>query len=286
VPKTIDNDLPLPGHAPTFGYQTARTVGTGIVQSLGEDAKTTGHRWYVVVAMGRTAGHLALGIGKSAGATVTVIAEEFDGRQVTMREVCDIVEGSIIKRLAQGRDFGVAIVAEGLATRISEEELATFGSVEHDDHGHIRLSEINLGQLVKESVRKSLAERGVKMTIVNKDLGYELRCADPIPFDMEYTRDLGYGAVKFLLGGGNGALINYEGGALKPIAFDDLLDPKTNRTSVREVDTGTESYEVARKYMIRLDRGDFADAAKLQKLADTAKMPVADFKARFEYLAR
>lgn len=78
VPKTIDNDLPLPGDNPTFGFETARHIGTGIVHSLMEDARTTG-RWYFVVAMGRKAGHLALGIGKSAGATLTIIPEEFDG---------------------------------------------------------------------------------------------------------------------------------------------------------------------------------------------------------------
>jgi 6-phosphofructokinase 1 len=131
VPKTIDNDLPLPGNLPTFGYQTARYVGTRIVESLMEDAKTTGFRWYLVVAMGRTAGHLALGIGKSAGATLTIIPEEFQGRDVTLKEVCDILEGSMIKRLSVGKDFGVAVLAEGLATRISEEELAEYGSVEN-----------------------------------------------------------------------------------------------------------------------------------------------------------
>src|SRR5205085_10122327 len=76
VPKTIDNDLPLPGGAPTFGFETARSVGVELVNNLMTDAITT-QRWYFVVAMGRSAGHLALGIGKSAGATLTVIAEEF-----------------------------------------------------------------------------------------------------------------------------------------------------------------------------------------------------------------
>ena len=285
VPKTIDNDLPLPGDTPTFGFQTARTVGVGIVQNLAEDAKTTGWRWYFVVAMGRTAGHLALGIGKSAGGTVTIIPEDFEDRPVTMKEICDILEGSIIKRLNNGRDFGVAILAEGLATRISEEELAQYGTVEHDDHGHIRLSEIDLGLVVKNAVRSSLAERGIKITIVNKDLGYEVRCADPSPFDQEYTRDLGYGAVKFMLEGGSGALINYEGGCLKPIPFEEILDPKTKRTQVRGVDTSSESYEVARKYMIKLEAEDFDNAEQLAALAATANMTPEAFRERFGYLA-
>src|SRR6202022_617757 len=76
VPKTIDNDLGLPAHIDTFGYQTARHLGAEIVKNLMVDAKTTS-RWYFVVAMGRKAGHLALGIGKAAGATLTLIPEEF-----------------------------------------------------------------------------------------------------------------------------------------------------------------------------------------------------------------
>src|SRR5205085_795770 len=113
VPKTIDNDLPLPAHIPTFGFQTARHVGVELVQNLMEDAKST-NRWYVVVAMGRKAGHLALGIGKAAGATLTIIGEEFDRETVPFAEFCDIVEGAIIKRLAFGANHGVAMLAEGL----------------------------------------------------------------------------------------------------------------------------------------------------------------------------
>src|SRR5689334_10359143 len=107
VPKTIDNDLPLPPHVPTFGFQTARHVGAELVQNLMEDARST-RRWYVVVAMGRKAGHLALGIGKAAGATLTVVAEEWTSTTyVPFATICDIVEGAIIKRRASGRHFGV-----------------------------------------------------------------------------------------------------------------------------------------------------------------------------------
>jgi 6-phosphofructokinase 1 len=199
--------------------------------------------------------------------------------------VCDILEGAIIKRLSMGRDFGVAILAEGLATRIDEKDLENLGSVERDEHGHIRLSEINLGQVAKETVRKRLEERGIKLTIVNKDLGYELRCAHPIPFDQEYTRDLGYGAVKFLLSGGSSALINFLGGRLQPIPFKDLLDPVTHKTKVRGVDIDAEAYEVACKYMIQLEPKDFRDEATLASLAEAAKMSVEAFKERFGYLA-
>src|SRR5262245_23203893 len=120
VPKTIDNDLPLPGSTPTFGFETARQVGVGVVRNLAEDARTTG-RWYIIVSMGRAAGHLALGIGKAAAATLTIIPEEFQGRQVSLDEVCDILIGAIIKRRAKGSDYGVAILAEGLLESIGED---------------------------------------------------------------------------------------------------------------------------------------------------------------------
>ena len=230
VPKTIDNDLPLPPHMPTFGFQTARHVGVELVRNLMEDARST-RRWYVVVAMGRKAGHLALGIGKAAGATLTVIAEEFPEKYISFAHICDIVEGAIIKRRASGRAFGVAVLAEGLIEKLDPAELAELQDVERDEHGHIRFAEVDLARKVKAEVQGRLSGRGIRVTITHKNVGYELRCADPIPFDAEYCRDLGYGAIRFLCGGGNGAMVSIQGGRLVPIPFDDLRDPVTGKTA-------------------------------------------------------
>src|SRR5436190_12155496 len=117
VPKTIDNDLPLSGSTPTFGFETARQIGVQIVRNVAEDARTTS-RWYVIISMGRAAGHLALGIGKAAAATLTIIPEEFRGRRVTLDEICDLVHGSIAKRAARGAHYGVVVLAEGLIESI------------------------------------------------------------------------------------------------------------------------------------------------------------------------
>src|SRR4051812_44621531 len=122
VPKTIDNDLPLPAGTPTFGFETARHLGVAIVHNLTEDARTTS-RWYVIVSMGRAAGHLALGIGKAAAATLTVIPEEFRGRPVRLDELCDIILGSVIKRRSQGTHYGMVVLAEGLIEAIGEKGL-------------------------------------------------------------------------------------------------------------------------------------------------------------------
>src|SRR5216110_417852 len=123
VPKTIDNDLDLPPTVETFGYQTARHFGVEIVKNLMVDAKTTS-RWYFVIAMGRKAGHLALGIGKAAGATVTLIPEEFRARPIRLRTVVDTLVGAILKRLSDGRRDGVAVIAEGVALGVDPKDIA------------------------------------------------------------------------------------------------------------------------------------------------------------------
>ncbi|HQR40600.1 MAG TPA: 6-phosphofructokinase, partial [Blastocatellia bacterium] len=223
VPKTIDNDIWLPLPIPTLGYETARHVGVGMIQNLMEDAKTTG-RWYLAVTMGRPTGHLTLGIGKAAGATVTIIPEEFGSRFVTLDDIADIVEGSIIKRRALGRDYGVALLAESLPERMRHEEVEELEDVDRDVQGNIRVTEIDLGRKVKNAVSTRLEARAIKTTIVDKTIGYELRCAAPIPFDAEYARDLGFAAVNYLLEGGTGAIITLQGGEFHPVPFDEALD--------------------------------------------------------------
>jgi 6-phosphofructokinase len=282
VPKTIDNDLDLPPHVDTFGFQSARHYGVDIVKNLMVDAKTTS-RWYFVVAMGRKAGHLALGIGKAAGATTTLITEEFTA-PIRLQTIVDSLVGSIIKRLADGRRDGVAIVAEGVVLDVAPEDLEGLADVERDAHGHLRLAEVNLGEILKAQVAKRLNALDLKTTIAAKNIGYELRCADPIPFDMEYTRDLGYCAAKFLISGGNAAMVSMQGGHFVPVPFETMLDADTGRTRIRLVDTSSTRYAIARRYMIRLRRDDFEDPAELARLAKTAKLSEAEFKRQFEYL--
>jgi 6-phosphofructokinase 1 len=295
VPKTIDNDLPLPGATPTFGFETARHYGVQIVRNLMEDARTTS-RWYLIICMGRAAGHLALGVGKAAAATLSIIPEEFHKRQVTVDEVCDIIIGSIIKRRAEGSQYGLVVLAEGLIEAMGEKglvkalpegQLERYGKVLRDDHGHLRLGEIEFGRLMKDLLNARLEKLGVKTTFIDKDLGYELRCADPIPFDAEYTRDLGYGAVKFLLSPEAekyGAIISFVDGKMNPLPFEKMLDPKTGRMQNRKVNVDGEAFECACAYMIRLEREDFEDAKKLAKLAAVIKVTPEEFRTKFGYV--
>jgi ATP-dependent phosphofructokinase / diphosphate-dependent phosphofructokinase len=285
VPKTIDNDLDLPPYVDTFGFQTARHHGVDIVKNLMVDAWTTS-RWYFVITMGRKAGHLALGIGKAAGATLTLIPEEFEGRRIRLKAIVDTLVGAIVKRLSYDRRDGVAVIAEGLVLDIDPEDLAQLEDVERDAHGNLRIAEVNIGEILKAQVQKRLRELELKTTIVAKNIGYELRCADPIPADMEYTRDLGYCAAKYLLEGGNGAMISMQAGKFVPVPFREMIDPETGRTRVRLVDIKSTRYAISRRYMIRLRRDDFDDPHELARFAATCGMTLAEFREEFEYLVQ
>ena len=289
VPKTIDNDLPLPPGVPTFGYETARAEGTRIISTLMEDARTSG-RWFIVIAMGRKAGHLALGIGKSAGATLTLIPEEFSrsAGKVTLDQVIDSIAGAVIKRKSIGYNYGVAVVAEGFFEYIEpndiEKYITKLESIERDEHGHIRLAELNISDIIKYGVKNKLKKFDLKPTIVDQELGYELRCVAPCSYDIEYTRNLGYAAVDFLSKGGSRALISVHEESIVPIAFEDILDPTTNKTKVRLVDTSSLSFIIAKEYMIRLTEEDFENEESLALLAKTAHTSIKDFRKEFSHL--
>jgi ATP-dependent phosphofructokinase / diphosphate-dependent phosphofructokinase len=283
VPKTIDNDLPLPEGIPTFGYETARQIGTGLVRNIMEDALST-VRWYVAVAMGRKAGHLALGIGKSAGATLTLIPEEWAGEKIRLQHVADTIAGSIIKRLARGQGYGVALVAEGVMELMDTRDLEFLENIERDEHGHPRLAEVNSAAIIKHRTRETLADLGVKLVIVDKELGYELRCADPCAFDIDYTRTLGLAAVDFLDQGNTNAMITIQENQAVPIPYDELMDPKTGRTEVRLVKTDSFTYQSARRFMVRLDKQDLENPAMVAKMAACTNLSAEAFVARFGYL--
>jgi 6-phosphofructokinase len=255
VPKTIDNDLPLPGDIPTFGFATARHVGAEIVSNLMKDAQTS-PRWYVVVTMGRNAGFLALGIGKAVGATVTLIPEEF-GESTTIEQIVDILEAAILKQRVHAA-------------------------------GHPRLSHVPLAQLVVDVLSRRLAERGDATPIIGHTLGWELRSARPQTSDLSYSRDLGHGGVRLLCeppkGLSRGAMVTIQGGNLVPVPFDEMIDPATNRTRIRRVDLESYTYSVARAYMIRLERTDFESPARLAAMAGEARITPEQFRHRFGYL--
>jgi ATP-dependent phosphofructokinase / diphosphate-dependent phosphofructokinase len=291
VPKTIDNDLPLPRGISTFGFQTARHVGVELVNNLMTDAITT-KRWFFVLAMGRSAGHLAVRIGKAAGVTLTVIAEEFAPDQpIRLSHLVDLIDAAMLKRMAHKRPFGVVVLSEGIGLRLEQEDLKqAMPDVELDEHGHIRLAELDLDGVLAHQLTRRFAERGKSVTITAKNIGYELRCAPPIPFDIEYTRDLGYGAIDYLRelyreGRDEvGAMITVQQEQLVPLPFGSFTDPQTGRPRVRDVDVDSGMYKVATEYMIRLEREDLDDPEKLQPIAEAAGLTPDAFRERYGYV--
>ena len=277
VPKTIDNDLPLPEGIPTFGFETARAFGTTEIQNLMEDARTSNNRWYFTIAMGRTAGHLALGMGRSAGAAVTIIPEEFPQPKIRLQQIVDIIVGSIVKRYVIGKNYGVAVIA---IEKIAEEDFAELGNVVLDEHGHIRYAELDFGEILKQKVLGELQRLNIKMSIVDKEIGYEFRCAAPIAYDIDYARNLGYEAMQFLFRGDSGALITIQDNEAVPMRFENIRDPETGKTFVRRVNINSVHYKIARGFMMRLERGDLEDRG----LATAFKMEPEEFKNRYSYL--
>lgn len=283
VPKTIDNDLPLPTGLPTFGFETARDLGAQLLRNLAEDARTT-RRYYLVTVMGRTAGHLAAGCAMSAGADLCLVPEDF-GPKVRFQEVVDRVEAAVGKRIAAGQPFGTFVFAEGLINRMDPADFAALQSVERDEHGHPRVSEISLGGVLKATLGPQLKARGVKADFIAKELGYELRCQDPNAFDAAYTRSLGLGAVQFLAEGTQGhALITLQQGQVVPLNLNDLRDPATGKVRVRLFDTAGAAWRQHRALEARLHRQDL-QGERLGALAKALKRDEKQVLERFGPLA-
>jgi 6-phosphofructokinase 1 len=241
--------------------------------------------------MGRHAGFLALGTGKSTGATLTLIPEEFP-ETTTIQQIADVLEGAMIKRRAMGRIDGVAVVAEGLAHRLGDQEEieGVLGrKVNLDAAGHIRLAEIPLARILSEELIRRWAARGDSVTVVPQTLGYVLRCAPPTPLDMAYCRDLGNGAIRLLLDESldltGGVMATLDGWTIRPMSFAEMVDPKTNRTRIRTVDINSDLYRVARAYMIRLETADLENPVMLAKLATAAKLSEQEFLEQYRRAA-
>ena len=192
----------------------------------------------------------------------------------------DIITGSIVKRYLIEKNYGVAVVAEGVIEKIAPEDFELLGQIVLDEHGHIRYSELDFGEILKQAVLAEVKKLGIKISVVDKEIGYELRCAAPISYDIDYARSLGYEAVQFLLRGDTGAMITIQDNQAVPLYFADITDPETGKTKVRRVNIDTVHYKIARGFMIRLEEEDLNDPG----LANAYKMSQEDFRQRYQYL--
>jgi 6-phosphofructokinase 1 len=249
VPKTIDNDLILPNKYPSFGFETALHAGTKIVETLREDAKTC-RRWFLATTMGRKAGFLALGIGLAAGATSTLIPEEFTGFSPTPTDIASILHSTIRKRVSMGKNYGVIILAEGILDCLNPGQNEALQKCVRDDMGRIRYSQVELGDVLIPPLKELLKQSSLDVHMITKNIGYELRCCDPISFDIEYTKFLGYGAVQHMLGGNSGIMVTRDFDKLGFIPLESMAGTDGIIKS-RRVDLSSDLYRVARSFMIR-----------------------------------
>ncbi len=249
VPKTIDNDLILPNKYPSFGFETALHAGTKIVETLREDAKTC-RRWFLATTMGRKAGFLALSIGLASGATSTLIPEEFTGFSPTPADIAAIVFSTIRKRISMGKNYGVIVLAEGILDCLNPGQSELLQKAVRDDMGRIRYSQVELGDVILPHLRDLLKAANLDVHIITKNIGYELRCCDPLSFDIEYTKFLGYGAVQHILGGNSGIMVTRDFDKLGFLPLEGMAGADGIIKS-RGVDLSSDLYRVARSFMIR-----------------------------------
>ncbi|MFI3292708.1 MAG: 6-phosphofructokinase [Rikenellaceae bacterium] len=266
VPKTIDNDLPLPAGSPTFGYESAKAAGTVIGTTAYCDAKTSGN-WFVVAAMGRSAGHLAFGIGEACHYPMIVIPEMFNKTEITVEKIVNLVVSAIIKRKLMGMDYGVAMISEGVFHELSDEEIKKSGvTFSYDDHGHPELGKVSKAHIFNEMLENKLVELGIKVKSRPVEIGYEVRCQTPIAFDLTYCSELGMGVYQLFSEGKSGCMVyvNSEGN-VSPLYLKDLQDPTTGKIPPRLVDMSSDKvsnvidtvlsyiteadYEVAKAYV-------------------------------------
>jgi 6-phosphofructokinase 1 len=244
VPKTIDNDLPLPGGMPTFGYQSAKDKGAVIARTVYMDARTSGN-WFVLAAMGRSAGHLAFGIGSACHYPMIVIPEMFNRTTITVQKIVDLVVSSIIKRKIMGMDYGAAIISEGVFHELSEDECRNSGvTFSYDDHGHPELGKVSKAHIFNEMLEKRIAELGIKVKSRPVEIGYEVRCQTPVAYDLVYCSQLGMGVYKLFEQGDTGCMVyvNQEG-FVTPLYLKDLEDPFTHKIPPRLVNLACDKFQ-------------------------------------------
>lgn len=248
IPKTIDNDLILPNKHPSFGFETARYAGQKIMRTLMAEAQTTS-RWFVVRTMGRKAGFLALGLGIASGANLTLIGEQFEENSITPKSIAEIIFKSVQKRMSEGHPWGCCILAEGIIDKFNIASIEDMHDCPRDEVGRILLSEVRLEDLVARELKKLGNEAGLSMRFTPENIGYALRCREPISFDIEYTQFLGYGAVKYLLEGLGGIMVVRDFDNLAYVPLSSMVDVNGLIKS-RQVDLNSHIYQAAKTLMI------------------------------------
>ena len=249
-PKTIDNDLPLPANAPTFGYNSAKNEGAHLARTVYEDARTSGN-WLVISAMGRTCGSLALGIGEATHCPMTIIPEMFNKTEICLEKVVKLSISAILKRKVLGINYGTIVAAEGLFHEFKAEEMEAAGvHFSYDDHGHPELGKVSKAVLFNDLLEAEFKKIGLKVKSRPVEIGYDVRCQDPVAYDLTYCTELAMGVYQLFSEGKTGCMVYVDAyGNVSPLYLADLQDPKTGKIPPRVVDINSGTAQNYYKYI-------------------------------------
>ena len=262
VPKTIDNDLPLPDRNPTFGFHTAKDEGVRIGNTVYEDARTS-QNWFVMSAMGRSAGHLAFGIASACHFPMMIIPEMFNKTNITFDKLINMIISSIIKSKIRGIEHGVAMVSEGVFHFMDEDEIKNSGiNFTYDDHGHPELGNVSKSHIFNYLLQVKLKKLGLEIKSRPVEIGYELRCCNPIAFDLTLCTLLGIGVKKLFDEGITGCIVSANSnGDITPLYLKDFED-ENGKVQPRLVDIESDMAQLFIKNLIYIRRRDYQDAKK------------------------
>ena len=249
-PKTIDNDLPLPANAPTFGYNSAKNEGAHLARTVYEDARTSGN-WLVISAMGRTCGSLALGIGEATHCPMTIIPEMFNKTEICLDKVVKLSISAILKRKVMGVNYGTIVAAEGLFHEFKAEEMEAAGvHFSYDDHGHPELGKVSKAVLFNDLLEAEFKKIGLKVKSRPVEIGYDVRCQDPVAYDVTYCTELAMGVYQLYSEGKTGCMVYVDSyGNVSPLYLADLQDPATGKIPPRVVDINAGTAQNYYKYI-------------------------------------
>ena len=249
-PKTIDNDLPLPANAPTFGYNSAKNEGAHLARTVYEDARTSGN-WLVISAMGRTCGSLALGIGEATHCPMTIIPEMFNKTEICLDKVVKLSISAILKRKVMGINYGTIVAAEGLFHEFKAEEMEAAGvHFSYDDHGHPELGKVSKAVLFNDLLEAEFKKIGLKVKSRPVEIGYDVRCQDPVAYDVTYCTELAMGVYQLYSEGKTGCMVYVDSyGNVSPLYLADLQDPATGKIPPRVVDINAGTAQNYYKYI-------------------------------------
>ena len=263
VPKTIDNDLPLPDGNPTFGYYSAKDAAVHLVQTVYEDARTSGN-WFVLSAMGREAGHLAFGMTSACHCPMVIIPEMFNKTDVTLEAIVNLMVSSIVKRKILGVDYGVIIISEGVFHFMTDEEIEKSGvAFTYDEHGHPELGNVSKAHIFNLLLQQRLKLLGINVKSRPVEIGYGIRCVQPNGYDLTYCSLLGYGVKKLFLQGVTGAVVTTNPkGEIIPLYLKDVED-ENGKIKPRLVNlNGPKAELIFNEGLQYLTPADYEDAKK------------------------